>query len=224
MISARCSLLPAVLAGALGALSPACKPDELQGAKAEVEETNIKLDLPAVPDFTAPAANPDGTHSVQEMRLKGNKFLDTAVRVKGHIIWIYDCATSIRTPDMTDAQLKKLLTDEPERCSRPNFYLGDAPDTPADKGIWVVEVPRLPRPDEKKGDPEGSKLAEAAFKAMPAFKLGDQVIVSGNWALTSPKGFRNSDGLLVFGTLENASTGQVGTAPPGGAAPAAPPK
>ncbi len=222
MISARCPILSGVLLATLAALLPGCKKDELQGAKAEVEETSVKLDLPPVPDFASPAANPDGTHSVQEMRLKGNKFLDTAVRVKGHIIWIYDCGTSIRTPEMTEAALKKLMADEPERCSRPNYYLGDTPETPADKGIWVVEVPRLPRPDEKKGDPEGSKLAEAAFKAMPEFKLGDQIIVSGNWALTSPKGFRNSDGLLVFGSMENVSTGVAGTPVPG-AAPAAPP-
>jgi hypothetical protein len=214
MISARCPILSGVALATLASLMPACKKDELQGAKAEVEETSIKLDLPPVPDFAAPAPNSDGTHSVQEMRLKGNKFVDAAVRVKGHVIWIYDCATAIRTPDMADAALKKLMADEPERCSRPNFYLGDTPDTAPDKGIWVVEVPRLPRPDEKKADPEGSKALEAAFKAVPPYKVGDQVMVSGTWALTSPKGFRNSDGLLVFGTMENVSTGVAGTPPP----------
>ena len=110
-----------------------------------------------MPEFTAPPT-PDGTHSVQEMRLKGNKFLDSDVRVKGHVIWIYDCGTAIRTPDMTEEELE-FMTDEPERCSRPNFYLGDSPDIAADKGIWVVDVPRVPRPDEKKALPraEGAR-------------------------------------------------------------------
>jgi hypothetical protein len=215
MISDRCLRIAAMSSlGLAAALLPsACKKDELQGAKAEVEETSIKLDLPPVPEFTAPAANPDGTHSVQEMRLKGPKFLDTDVRVKGYVIWIYDCATAIRTPDMSEKDLQKLMADEPERCSRPNFYIGDTPDTVSDKGIWIVEVPRAARPDEKKAlDDATLKEMDAAFKAVPAFKVGDQVVVSGKWALQSPKGFRNSDGLLIFSALEVA----------GAAAPAAP--
>jgi S-formylglutathione hydrolase FrmB len=205
MIPARCPNLSGVLCvAALVAAGAACKKDELQGAKAEVEETSIKLDLPPVPEFTAPAANPDGTHTVQELRLKGTKFLDTDVRVKGHVIWIYDCATAIRTPEMSEEQLKKVMADEPERCSRPNFYLGDAADTAADKGIWVVEVPRAPRADEKKALPdEVVKEMQTAFAAVPAFKVGDPVTVTGKFALTSPKGFRNSDGLVVFASMTN---------------------
>src|SRR5690349_10201763 len=114
-----------------------CKKDQLEGAKAEVQETSIKLDLPAVPDFAMPQPNPDGTHPVSEMRLKGNKFLDTEVKVKGYVVWIYDCATAIRTPEMTDKQLATLLENEPERCSRPHFTVADKPDTPPDRGIWV---------------------------------------------------------------------------------------
>lgn len=213
MISARCPKLVGVLCASVAVFSLACRKDELQGAKAEVEETSIKLDLPPVPDFTAPAANPDGTHSVHEMRLKGAKFLDTDVRVKGHVIWIYDCATAIRTPEMSEKDVAKLMADEPERCSRPNFYLGDTPDTPADKGIWVVEVPRPPRADEKKALPdEEVKAMQDAFNMVPKFQIGDQVVVTGKWALTSPKGFRNSDGLLVFAAMENLSTPAAPTA------------
>ena len=78
-----------------------CKKDQLEGAKAEVQKTSIKLDLPAVPDFVMPQPNADGTHSVAEMRLRGNKFLDTEVKVKGYVVWIYDCATANRTPGTT---------------------------------------------------------------------------------------------------------------------------
>jgi hypothetical protein len=213
MISARCPKLAGVLIASVLALSSSCRKDELQGAKAEVEETSIKLDLPPVPDFTAPAVNPDGTHTVQEMRLNGSKFLDSDVRVKGHVIWIYDCATAVRTPEMSEKDLQTLMANEPERCSRPNLYLGDSPDTPADRGIWVVEVPRPPRPDEKKAMPdELVKEMEDAYKALPPHKVGDQVVVTGRWALTSPKGFRNSDGLLIYSAMDNLS------------APAAPPK
>src|SRR5690606_39826420 len=45
-----------------------CNKDQLQGAKAEVQETSIKLDLPAVPDFVMPQPNPDGTHPVQDRK------------------------------------------------------------------------------------------------------------------------------------------------------------
>ena len=53
--------------------------------------------------------------------------------------------------------------------------------------------------------------------------MGDPVVVTGKWTLTSPKGFSNSDGLLVFSVLENVTTGVAGTpapTPEGAAAPA----
>ena len=201
-----------------------CKKDQLQGAKAEVQETSIKLDLPPVPDFALPQPNADGTHPVSEMRLKGNKFLDTEVKVKGYVVWIYDCATAIRTPEMTDKDVAKILENEPERCSRPHFTLGDKPDTPPDRGIWVVDVPRAPRKDDKLLGPEIYAQMEAEWKALPPFKLGDEVTVTGTWALVSPKGFRHSDGLLVYKQMVNG-TAPVAPGPgapgaPGGAAPA----
>jgi hypothetical protein len=216
-----------------------CRKADLQGAKAEVQETSIKLDLPAVPEFAMPQPNADGTNPVSVMRLKGNKFLDTETRVKGYVVWIYDCATAIRTPQMTDKEVATILENEPERCSRPHFTLGDKPDTPPDRGIWVVDVPRAPRKDDKLLGPEIYAQMEAEWKALPPFKLGDEVTVTGTWALLSPKGFRHSDGLLVYKQMGNntapvapgpgapgAPTAPGGAAPPapGGAAPAAPQK
>lgn len=203
-----------------------CRKADLQGAKAEVQETSIKLDLPAVPEFSMPQPNPDGTNPVSVMRLKGNKFLDTEVRVKGYVVWIYDCATAIRTPQMDDKEVAKILENEPERCSRPHFTLGDKPDTPPDRGIWVVDVPRAPRKDDKLLGPEIYAQMEAEWKALPPFKLGDEVTVTGTWALVSPKGFRHSDGLLVYKQMVNDTApvapgpGAPGTPAPGGAAPA----
>jgi hypothetical protein len=191
-----------LLAASILSGSSACGKGELSSAPAEVAETNIRLELPAVPEFKMPAPYPDGSHSVSEMRLQGNRMLESEVRVKGHVVWVYDCATALRTPEMTDKELKRILTDEPERCDRPNFYLGDAADTPVDKAIWVVEVPRAPREDEKKVLP---KEELALWPAVPVFSLGQQVVVTGTWAQKSPKGFLNSDGLLVYKSLENLS-------------------
>lgn len=190
----------------LGAAVSACSSGGLEGVEAEVQPTSVELSLPPVPQFDLPKPNPDGTHPVRELRLQGNRYLGTEVRVKGYVIWIYDCATAIRTAEMSEADLQRLLAEEPERCSRPNIYLGDTRETPPDRGIWVVEVPRQPRPDEVKGLPEDLvKEMQDAWDAMPAFSLGDEVIVSGTWDLTSPRQFSNSDGLLVYKRLENLS-------------------
>jgi hypothetical protein len=212
-----------------------CQKDQLQGAKAEVQKTSIKLDLPAVPDFVMPQPNQDGTHSVAEMRLRGNKFLDTEVKVKGYVVWIYDCATAIRTPEMSDKDLAKMLEEEPEKCIPPHFYLGDKADTSPDRGIWVVDVPRPMRKDDKNLPDEMRVEMEARWKSLPSFKLGDEVIVTGKWAQESERRFRNSDGLLVYkndctpapkveckSTLQNMSAPAAGGAPP--SAPGAPEK
>jgi len=184
-----------------------CDKMELSGAKAEVQEVSgSELALPAVPAFEEPKPNPDGTHTVREMRLKGGVYLRSEVKVRGHILWVYDCASAIRTPEMTEKQLKKILTEEPERCDRPNFVLGDASGDTVDKGIQVVDVPRALRKDEKKIlPPEDIKAREEQFKTMPAFKQGDVVVVTGPWAQTSPGGFTNTRGLLVYGAMENTA-------------------
>jgi hypothetical protein len=217
------------------AAAAGCKKDQLQGAKAEVQKTSIKLDLPAVPDFVMPQPNPDGTHSVAEMRLRGNKFLDTEVKVKGHVVWIYDCATAIRTPEMSDKDVAKILEEQPEKCIPPHFYIGDRADTPPDRGIWVVDVPRPTRKDDKNLPKEMQADMEARWKSLPPFKLGDEVLVTGKWAQESERRFRNSDGLLVYKndctpaptvqckpTMQNMSAPAGGSTPPG--APGAPRK
>jgi hypothetical protein len=204
-IEAAGALTLVLFAGSWG-----CGNDQFAGPKAEIPETNVKLDLPAVPEFKVPAAYADGSHPVAEMRLNGNKFLDTEVRVKGFVIWMYDCATAIRTPDMDDKQLQRILADEPERCNRPNLYLGDKATDPTDRGIWVVDIPRPPRPDELKVLP---KDVLRDWPKVPNFKVGQEVTVTGKWSLKSPEGFANSTGLLVYGSVQFAG----GAAPDEGA-------
>jgi hypothetical protein len=176
------------------------------GPTPEVMETSIKLDLPAVPAFDMPSANPDGSHPVLEMTLKGKLFLDTEIRVQGVVLWIYDCATAIRTPGMSDKELKTILETQPERCTRPHFVIGQSATTNIERGLEVVETPRPLRKDElgMYGEELEAEMA-AALAALPAFQVGDNVIVTGEWSLSSPKGFHNSEGLLTYGSMVNLS-------------------
>ncbi len=180
-----------------------CETAELQGAEAEVKPHNIKLDLPPVPEFNLPNPNPDGTHPVEEMRLRGKRYFGQSVQIKGYVVWIYDCATALRSPEMSEKDVKAYIDEDPTRCTRPNFYLGATPTAPRDKGVRIVENPRMPRKDELKSDKEGSKLMIEAFKLVPPFKVGDEVTVTGKWVTKSPRGFRDSNGLMVFESLVN---------------------
>jgi hypothetical protein len=179
------------------------------GPAPEVSESQVKLDLPAVPAFEEPMTYPDGTHSVMEMRRRGKKFLEQNVKVKAYVVWVYDCATTLGP---------QVVKDTPEKCDRPHFRLGDSADAREDQTIEVVDVPRPPRDDERKFLPKEEIAAQdAVFNAIPQFSVGSQVVVEGKWATRSPKGFVNSDGLLVFAGM--ALLGEP-TAP----APAPPPK
>jgi hypothetical protein len=184
----------------------ACGSEGLEGAKAEVAETSIKLDLPAVPAFDIPTANPDGSHPVTEMRLNGKAFLDSEVRISGTVLWIYDCGTSIQTPEMTEKELKTILETQPERCTRPHFIIGEPGETKIERGIEVVEYPRALREDEEGmfGEEMEAQMA-LDLAALPPFAVGDSVLVTGKWALSSPKGFHNSEGLLTYGSMVNNS-------------------
>ena len=67
---------PVVLALALAALL-GC--DDKPAQKPVAAETQIKLDLPTVPDFTIPQPLPDGSHTVAEVRLRSAKMLDQEI-------------------------------------------------------------------------------------------------------------------------------------------------
>lgn len=197
----RCSAVVAALCGALGALLlAACEQGGLQGAKAEVKETTIELDLPPVPQFDMPSPHPDGTHSVREMRLKGRKLFESELKIKGYVTWIYSCEDDLREPDMSVREVRKKIAEEPDLCNRPHFFLGDTPEA-SKKIIWVVEVPRKLRKDERR------RRGSRDTPRVPRFEVGDEVIVTGTWAQRSPNGFANSDGLLVYSDMENLSSG-----------------
>jgi len=197
------------------ALLGGCDKDKLKGPDAEVRKSEVKLNLPAVPAFDLPASPSDGSHTVKELRVKGKKLLETEITVKGVITWAYDCPTAVRQPGMSDKDLQKMIDEDPTKCERPKFYVGDAADTPAEKSLWVVDVPRpynklelerLPKgelrsPPPDKCDPK----ADAKKSVCPPYKVGDQVEITGTWKLSSPHSERNSDGLLVYKKMKNVT-------------------
>jgi hypothetical protein len=205
----RVPMLASLLLTPLAALAtlatvPSCETDQLKGPQAEVKAHNVKLDLPALPGFEMPATNADGTHSVKELRVKGKKMLNTELSVKGYVTWVYDCPTALRQPGWSDKQIADYIEESPDKCERPKFYLGDAPDTPPERSLWVVEVPRPPNKLEKKRLPRD----ELRFwPAVPPYKQGDEIVVTGEFRLASPHSERNTDGLLVYKSLKNATQG-----------------
>ncbi len=208
-----------------------CGKDKLEGPQAEVKKTDVKLDLPAVPAFDLPPAPGDGSHTVKELRVKGRKLMDTSMTVHGFITWAYDCPTAVRKPDETDKDLQKRLDEDPTLCERPKFYIGDAKDTPAEKSLWVVDVPRpynklemermkkpernLPDRCEPKEDPKKN--------ICPPYAVGDEVTITGDFKMSSPHSERNSDGLMVYKKMKNVTQNwETPDLPPVPGAPGAP--
>ncbi len=185
--------------GALG-----CKDDQLKGAQAEVQQTKIKVTVPTVPEFTVPPVNGDGSHSIKELRVLGRKYLKQEIMVKGVIVWSYDCATAIAQAGETPEAIAKRIETDPTICRRPAFYLGDTADTQVEKALWVVEVPRPPTVLEKKNL---GKEQIKAWPIVPLYKVGEEVIVTGQWLTGSPHGENNTDGLLVYKSMRNVTTG-----------------
>jgi len=207
-----------------------CGKDQIQGPAAEVKKTDVKLDLPNVPAFDLPPAPGDGAHAVKELRVKGKKLFETDITVHGFITWQYDCATAVRKPDETDKDLQKRLDEDPTLCERPKFYIGDTKETPAEKSLWVVDVPRpynklemermkkpertLPDRCEPKEDPKKN--------ICPPYAVGDEVTITGTFKTSSPHSERNSDGLLVYKKMKNVTqTWETPDLPPPPGAPGA---
>lgn len=205
------------------------KGGQLKGAEAEVKPHNIKLDLPAVPPFDLPKPYDASTHSVKEMRVAGKQYLDSTVQLHGFVTYVYDCATEIRQPNQSDADVKKAIEADPTKCRRPVFFIGDDAATPGERSAWVVEVPREMRDYEKKNLSKEQKAWQDRYDkgvivdfdghVVPPYKLGDEVIVTGEWKVTSPHGEKNSDGLLVYKTMKNITQNWTEPSPKPGAAP-----
>jgi len=216
-------------------LATACEKEKFPPA--EVTKPDVKLDLPAVPAFDLPAAPADGSHTVKELRVKGKKLIESELTVHGFITWAYDCPTSVRKPDETEKDLQKRLDEDPTLCQRAKFYIGDTKDTPPEKSLWVVDVPR----PYNKLEMERIKKPERNFQTYPdrcepnekdpkkaicpPYTVGDEVEVTGAFKLSSNHSEQNSDGLIVYKKLKNITQNwesPVIDAPPGGAGSGAP--
>jgi hypothetical protein len=191
----------------------ACKKENSGGASTanEVVDTAAPIDLPAPPTFVDPTPNPDGTHKVVEMRRKGGQFMKQPVKITGYVLYKYDCAAVLGAD---------VIKEHPEQCERPHFYIGDEPNTTFEKSVWVVEVPRAPREDEKKNLPKSELNDPTKWPPEPQYAQGDKVVVEGTWDTTSPRGFVNSDGLLVYSNMTVITP--AAPAPGGAASPTAP--
>ena len=226
------TITSAWLVASLIACATGCDKDKLKGPEAEVKKSDIKVDLPAVPDFALPPAPGDGSHTVKELRVKGKKVLDTDITVHGFITWAYDCLTAVRKPEETDKDVQKRIDEDPTLCERPKFYIGDDKTTPVEKSLWVVDVPR----PYNKLEMERMKPAERNLpdRCEPhekdpkknicgPYAVGDEVEITGTFKTSSPHSERNSDGLLVYKKMKNVTqnweTPDI-AAPPG--APGAP--
>jgi hypothetical protein len=205
---------------------PACGKDKIQGPEAEVKKVDVKLELPPVPPFDLPPAPGDGSHTVKELRVKGKKLFDTSVTVKGIVTFAYDCPTAIRTPDEKDKDVLKRIEDDPTLCQRPKFYIGDTAQTAVEKSLWVVDVPRPYNKQEIKNiqkrdriyDPNNPKCEpderDKAKQWCPPYAVGDEVVITGDFKMSSPHSERNSDGLLVFKSMKNTTKNWESPPPP----------
>lgn len=166
---------------------------------AELPSASVKIFLPVVPPFELPAM-PPGRHSVKELRVRGAALLETEVVVEGYVTWIYDCVAAVQArTGVTAARARRDIEKDPTLCRRPAFYIGDAPGAPPEQSIWVVEVPRRPTKLERKHLPK-EELEQ--WPAVPTIAIGDHVLVRGTWLRRSPHGEMNSDGLLLYASVE----------------------
>jgi hypothetical protein len=204
-------------------LLAACGEDKLKGPEAEVRKSDVKLNIPAVPAFDL------ANKPVKELRVKGRKKLKTEITVKGFVTWVYDCPTAIREPGEDDKAVQERIDADPTLCERAKFYVGDDKDTPAEKSLWVVDVPRpytkldmkrlkkKDRTDPLKCEPDEKDKSKSIC---PPYAVGDEVEVTGTFDLASPHSERNSDGLLVYKKMIN-KTQPYESPPPDPAAEAA---
>ena len=202
------------------AAAPAARAQPLPVPAPDAGGPAAPLAVPAVPSFTLPAGDPS-VRTPRELRARGqHDWLGTEITVRGYVTWKYDCVKHIAKPGEAPAQTQRRIDADPTQCERPKLYLGAAKDSPIDRSIWVVDVPRPPMKLERQRLP-ADELAK--WPAVPKVAVGDHVAITGTWALESPHGERNSDGLLVFKALQPAqpaAASSIATAAPAAAAPA----
>lgn len=188
------------------------EPDDLPPPQAETVARTSTIDMPSVPDFQLTSQEP-GFHTPRALQVHGQTALGREVKVKGYVVWIYDCAQALSAanPGVPRPQLLQAMGANPSLCEEPKIYLGDRKDTPRGAAIWVVDMPRAPTAQER------LTMARSELKAWrepPRLAMGDYVVVSGTWAVRSPHAEHNSNGLLVYKAVEQAPPPPAVVEPP----------
>jgi hypothetical protein len=179
----------------------------------------IKVELPAQPNFNinnAPEQYPTGELSVYGLRKHMNQHLDKDVQVRAYLLQIYECpaeqrkcndelAAKNKKEKMKAAKLAQKAskagappaTQEPPKttgacrpCDQPHFFMADTPTTKIERALLVADYPLK---DWNTGKP----------KPLVA-KVGEQYVVTGNFAINSIGGFAASDGLIIHKKLVDA--------------------
>ncbi len=171
----------------------------------------IKVNLPAPPNFDiapAPVQHPTGEYSVYGLRKNMSKQLDKDVRVKGYLLYLYECPPEIRKcNEEQDAKAKKERRKAAAHaaaappaaaapaggcrpCEQPHFFLSDTPNGKMERALLVADYPIK---DWNTGKPKPL-----------AVKAGQQYVVTGTFTINSITGFAASNGLLVHKRTEEA--------------------
>jgi hypothetical protein len=173
----------------------------------------IKVNLPPPPNFDvapAPVQHPSGEFSVYGLRKNMTKQMDKDVRVKGYLLYLYECPPEIRKcNEEQDAKAKKERRKATAHgpaappapaaapaggcrpCEQPHFFLSDTPNGKMERALLVADYPTK---DWNTGKPKPL-----------AVKTGDQYVVTGTFAINSITGFAASNGLLVHKRTQDAA-------------------
>ncbi len=183
-----------------------CDKADFKGAEAEVKKIEANLDLPPVPAFDVPA--PQGsTHGPRELRLMGQKLLGTEVEVKGFVTYKYNCLTDgglkgpVGGPDADEKKRLQLIKDEPHLwCFKQWMVLNDTPDGNPKVGLRVTfdDFDELNKKRISKARVEWLPGEKEQLAALDAIKVGDELTITGKFSQSSPLGFGDSRGLLIY--------------------------
>jgi hypothetical protein len=114
--------------------------------------------------------------------------------VHGFVTWAYDCKTAIRKADEDDKAVQARIDEDPTLCERPKFYIGDSKDTPVEKSLWVVDVPRpynalevkrIKKKDRIEPDRCEPDEKDKSKSVCPPYAVGDEVEITGKFSIES---------------------------------------
>ncbi len=184
----------ALLCAAFSLLGAGCQSGNASGASMgpEPEATTlppIKVDLPTAPSFAAsdiPEKYPDGAFTITGLRRNKRKFCaQVAPNQPVDAQCLLNKEAKLRAfllevyqcPVCPKGQTCKL-------CDQPHFYMGDKADTKKEKAMMVADY-------------------LAPKQKPPILTVGKQYDIDGTFAINTPGGFGDSEGLLSFGKMKD---------------------